>query len=333
MTTKIKIWQIKNKKLTHIDTTMAKEGRKEFEDLEEWIRETPEILGQNLLLIGEQVHTNSGPLDFLAIDETGNIVIIELKRDQIPRGALTQAIDYASDIASWDIDILDEKCRNFTNSNLKDYIKKNFPNEDINWNEISINQLQRILIVGIYITEKLERMITWLSEKHEVLVNAITISYGKTESGDEILAATTIIAEEKEKESSKKLSRKIWKSTLKDHYERLNPPYGKYLKELVEELGIEPKSLSGSGFHLINGKKKIIVATYIKSKLEFQFTKSKKEDIENLLEELGISFKVKIKSDNQSYKEINPKPSIDYKEELGLFDDVKTLCKRWLELM
>jgi len=47
--------------------------------LEKWIRSNPEIIGDNILLIGEQVQTKSGPLDFLAIDNKGNIVIIELR--------------------------------------------------------------------------------------------------------------------------------------------------------------------------------------------------------------------------------------------------------------
>jgi len=52
----------------------------------------------------------------------------------------------------------------------------------------------------------------------------------------------------------------------------------------------------------------------------------------NLLKSLGINFEVKDKSDNQSYKELNPTPSIDYKKEYGSFEDMKRVCKAWLEL-
>jgi hypothetical protein len=34
----------------------------------------------------------SGPIDLLGIDKTGNVVIIEIKRDKLPREALAQAI-------------------------------------------------------------------------------------------------------------------------------------------------------------------------------------------------------------------------------------------------
>lgn len=332
MVSKVKIWQVKGKELIPIEKKMADEKRKEPEDLEVWIRKTPEILGHNLLLIGEQVMTKGGPLDFLAVDDSGNTVIVELKRDLMPRVALTQCIDYASDISDWDYDELNTKCRKFTGKDLKDYIKKKFPIEDINWDDISLNQSQRILLVGVSISEKLERMITWLSDNYEVLINAIFMTYGKTKGGDEVIAATTIIPEEVEKEHSDKKTRKIWKTSLEDHYNRLYPPYNDYLKQIVEEIDIEPSYLSGSGFHLVNGSKKLIISTYIKSKLEFQFSKANKSSIMNLLKRLGVNFEIKDKSDNQSYKEPNPTPSIDYKQEYGSFEDMKRICKEWLEL-
>jgi len=332
MATKVRLWQVKGEELIPIEKKMADEKRKEPDDLEKWIRKTPEILGHNLLLIGEQITTKGGPLDFLAVDDSGSTVIIELKRDLIPRVALSQSIDYASDIADWDYDKLNAKCQVFTEKDLKDYIKENFPIEGITWDDISINQSQKILLVGAFISEKLERMISWLSDNYEVLINAICITYGKTESGDEVIAATAIIPEEVEKEHSDKKTRKIWKTSLEDHYNRLYPPYDKYLKQMVEQFDIEPTNLSGSGFHLVNGNKKIIVSTYIKSKLEFQFSKANKTDVESLLKRFGISFEIKDKSDNQSYKEPNPTPSIDYKQEYGSFEDMKKICREWLGL-
>ena len=83
MATEIKTWEIIDGKLNPIDTTLAENNRKETEHLESWIKTKPEILGTDILIIGEQVYTKSGPLDFLAIDNNGNIVIVELKRDKL----------------------------------------------------------------------------------------------------------------------------------------------------------------------------------------------------------------------------------------------------------
>ena len=53
--------------------------------MEGWIEKDPSIVGSDIFIIDRQVQTRSGPLDLLAIDRNGNQVIIELKRDKLPR--------------------------------------------------------------------------------------------------------------------------------------------------------------------------------------------------------------------------------------------------------
>lgn len=80
--------------------------------------------------------------------------------------------------------------------------------------------------------------------------------------------------------------------------------------------------------------KKIMITTGDRSKkMEIRFSRAKKEDLEGLLKDLGITFlAVKEKSDIESHGLANPTPAIDYKEEFGNFDDVITFCKAWLEV-
>lgn len=231
MATEIKVWQIENGKLVLIDATMAGVKRTEPEDLEQWIKSNPSILGQDILIIGEQVQTKSGPLDFLGIDNLGNTIIIELKRDRIPRDALTQAIDYASDISSWDFDKLSEECVKYRGQPLDVCINENFG--DVDLEEISVNQAQRILSVGTYIEESLQRMIEWLSSNYGVSINAVIFKYIRTKSGDELIARTMIIPEEVEKERSQKQQRKIPMSDEPGSYgdDELETLLRKYLSE------------------------------------------------------------------------------------------------------
>jgi RecB family endonuclease NucS len=110
MTTRIKTWQILDGKLHVIESSMAQEGRTEPYDLEEWIASDPSIVGPDLIIVGRQVATISGPLDLLAVDRDGNLVVIELKRGMLPREALAQAMDYASDLADWDLEKINAIC-------------------------------------------------------------------------------------------------------------------------------------------------------------------------------------------------------------------------------
>ncbi|MDR0306832.1 MAG: hypothetical protein LBI42_08345 [Chitinispirillales bacterium] len=91
MATEIKTWEIINGELNEVNSSLAENNRKEREDLEKWIKTNSKILGDDILVFGEQVWTKSGPLDYIGIDNTGNIVIVELKRDKLARDVLAQA--------------------------------------------------------------------------------------------------------------------------------------------------------------------------------------------------------------------------------------------------
>lgn len=202
MASEIKSWQIVDGKLVPIKSSLAENSRKEREDLEQWIKSNPSVLGDDIALLGEQVQTSSGPMDFLGIDSSGNIVIIELKRDRLPREALVQAIDYASDIAEWDLDRFREVCKAYTGQTFEDYFQQRF--EGIAIEDLAINQAQRLLLVGFAVEESLSRMIEWLSDKYSVGINAVVLSYIKTPKGDEILSRMAIIPEEIEKQKANK---------------------------------------------------------------------------------------------------------------------------------
>ena len=231
MATEIKVWQIVNNKLELIETTMVETGRKEVEDLEKWIQSNPLILGQDILIIGEQVSTKSGTIDFLGIDKSGNLIIIELKRDKLPREVLSQTIDYASDVASWDVDKISEICTKYTGSGLEEYLSEKF--EDIDLEDLLINKTQRILLVGFSIEESLQRMIEWLSNNYGVSINAVILKYIRTKNGEELIARTVIIPEEIEKERIRKRQIQISMSDEPGNYdiEELKSLLKRYLSE------------------------------------------------------------------------------------------------------
>ncbi len=197
MATEIKTWEIIDDQLVEIETSPMESERRERDHVEKWIKTNPKILGEDILIIGEQVYTKSGPLDFLGVDSSGNMVIVELKRDKLPRECLAQAIDYASDIATWDIDKLSEVCMQYNGQTLYDYASENFVGVEVE--DISFNKAQRLLLVGFLIEESLTRMIEWLSVNYDIGINAIILKYAQTSSGNEMLSKTAIISEEVEK--------------------------------------------------------------------------------------------------------------------------------------
>lgn len=202
MGTEIKTWQIADGQLVCIDTNLSKEGRTEPYDLEPWIASNPEIIGSDIVLIGKQVLTRSGPIDLLAVDRSGNTVVIEIKRDELPRESLAQAIDYASNVAGWTAQRLGEVCTGFAGKTLEEVFNDAFP--DVDLESVNLNSAQRIVLVGFAIESSLERMIEWLSGNYAVNINAVVLSYLKTQSGEELLSKTSVISEEVEMERQRK---------------------------------------------------------------------------------------------------------------------------------
>ncbi|MCK5833068.1 hypothetical protein KAH81_05280 [bacterium] len=198
MATEIKTWQIVNGTLQQVETTLQSEKRTEPYDFEPWILSNPAILGTDIAIIGNQVTSKAGKIDILGIDSSGNIVIVELKRGELYRDVFAQAVDYASDVSKWTVDKLSEVCLEKSDKTLDELFSDCFPNIELE--NININSTQRIIIVGFSIESSLERMIEWMSDEFGVNINAIILKYIKTNSGDEILAKTSIISEQLEKE-------------------------------------------------------------------------------------------------------------------------------------
>lgn len=74
-------------------------GALELQDIERWIRDRPEIIGEELKIVSNQFAKFEGTkdrLDVLALDRLGRLVVIEIKRDTSGGYQDLQAIRYAA---------------------------------------------------------------------------------------------------------------------------------------------------------------------------------------------------------------------------------------------
>ena len=90
--------------LTLVPTeSLDKLGLKERADLQRLIRDHPESLGEPLLIIGEEFgnwEDSQRRIDLLALDQSGELVVIELKRSDDETFLDLQAIRYAAMVAN-----------------------------------------------------------------------------------------------------------------------------------------------------------------------------------------------------------------------------------------
>lgn len=184
----IRIWEIEDSKTLN---ELAKSKLDLESRLEQWIENDISVISPDLLLIGRQVVTEfGGAIDLLCLDRSGDVVIIELKRDKTPRDITAQVLDYAS----WVKDLSKEKITEIvnvylgTNRSIEEIFKEYFDEElDV------LNDSHKMIVVASEIDSSTERIINYLSNSHGVAINAISFQYFKDKSSKEFLARAFLI--------------------------------------------------------------------------------------------------------------------------------------------
>ncbi|MEO0779851.1 MAG: hypothetical protein AAF146_25050 [Bacteroidota bacterium] len=145
----------------------------ERQHIQEWIRKSPELLGEELLVVSIEFNKfaqSNDRLDILAIDRDGNLVVVELKRDAFAGYADLQSIRYAAMVSSMTI----EKLLPYYNQYQKKYLATEAPtNEksraditefvnDDNFQELSNSP--RIILCSEDFSQELTTTVLWLNE-------------------------------------------------------------------------------------------------------------------------------------------------------------------------
>ena len=138
-------------------------GLRERFDIQEWIEKTPEILGEEFLIIGKEVILASGKrLDLLAIDKEAAIVIVELKRDDSGEAVEWQAIKYASYCANFLPEEIYKQFASYLEVTEKEAQQtiEEFIDADVE----KLNESQRIVLASRQFNSEVISAVIWLRE-------------------------------------------------------------------------------------------------------------------------------------------------------------------------
>jgi len=186
---KTKVWKVQQDVLREITP-----GGLDLEErIHKWIEYDLSIVLPNSILIGSKVKTDHGKeLDLLAIDENGDLIILELKRGLTSREITTQVLDFASWAATLTINDLNEILlkRGETRS-IIELISEKYGNDE----EPNINENQKIYIVASEVDAITERICKYLAD-NGVKLNVVTFNYYK--NGESELIAKNILVSEME---------------------------------------------------------------------------------------------------------------------------------------
>ncbi|MFC2099673.1 endonuclease NucS domain-containing protein [Candidatus Bipolaricaulota bacterium] len=168
------VWRIDEKPVPIETSGIDQEKR-----LEDILAENMTIASPNWMLIGRQVMTAYGnPIDLLAMDRDGNLVILELKRNKTPREVVAQLIDYASwvkDLRDDDIAVIFEEFqrryqRIDDTPSLDDAFRDHF---SVSRLPDELNDSHSLVVVAAELDSSTERIVRYLSEEHNVPINAV----------------------------------------------------------------------------------------------------------------------------------------------------------------
>lgn len=190
MAEEVRIWQVDEADaLTEIKRSrLDREAR-----IEKWIMSDISLLSPDLLIIGEQVKTAFGKfIDLLCIDGSGNLVIVELKRDMTPREVTAQALDYASWVKGLVKKDIDGIAAAYLGKPLELAFQAKFGGELPE----AVNEDHAMLVVASEIDDSTERIIRYLSETYGVDINVARFQFFQGQDGREFLVRTFTVAPE-----------------------------------------------------------------------------------------------------------------------------------------
>ena len=177
------------------EVNFAALGLQERYDIQEWIALNPTILGDDLLIIAKEYDkfdwTNER-LDLLAVDRLGNLVIIELKRDDTGADVHWQSIKYASYLHRADAADIVGMLADYTGASEEDAEGKLLRHLDAG-DLGSINRSQRIIIASHRFAREVTSAVLWLNERmNEDVITCVQLT--PYQDGDALyLQANTII--------------------------------------------------------------------------------------------------------------------------------------------
>lgn len=209
MTQQIRLWEITS------DRNLAEIRNRRIpleKNLEDWLAGDISMLDSNLLVIGRQVQTDfGGIIDLLCIDNSGDLVVVELKKGRTPREVTAQALDYAS----WVRNLSSQKLIEIAEDHLGEVgaLDQAFQNKFNQELPETINTSHRSLIVAESLDASTERIVQYLSDL-DVPINVLTVQHFEDASGRQMLAQVYLMEPEVAVTKSRSHSKRTSYKTL-----------------------------------------------------------------------------------------------------------------------
>lgn len=174
--------------------------------IEDWVAADPDLLGLDAIIIGRQVTTDHGKyIDLLALDRSGGLVVIELKKDRTPRDIVAQVLDYGSWIHTLTTPAIYELAERHRKQRLSTLYQEQFGERIPD----RLNGSHSMLIVASELDPASRRIVEYLSEEHGVAINTAFFNVFEVD-GQEWLTANFLLDQAEVEERSDRKVQPPW---------------------------------------------------------------------------------------------------------------------------
>ena len=234
------IYNKKNRKfLASEETDFRTHEIIERRDIEKWVIDFPEILGEELLIITteyDKFDKTKERLDLLAIDKNGKLVIVELKREESGKSVELQAIKYAAYCSTLTMEEVVSLRKDFIAKNGKEQtdeeIKKDLFDFIDNADFEELDDKPRIMLVAKEFRAEVTTAVLWL-RKFGVDISCIKLMPYKIDDEKIGLVSSTIIPLPEAEEYIIKSERK---ESIEKTLTRTQEEYLKFYQELTRAM-------------------------------------------------------------------------------------------------
>jgi len=242
----------------------------ERQHLEKWIERNPDILGEELMILTneyDRFDKTKERLDLLGLDREGNVVIIELKRDDSGKNVDLQALKYAAYCSTLTLDGLTSIYKDYCDRNSRFITKEDARKSilefitDIDFEEI--NDDPRIILVSREFRQEVTASVMWL-RKYGLDIRCIKLTPYQLANDKIVIEVNTIIpipeaedyiiqTELKEgREGKMTVAKQEYLTFFNDLAKRLSSRISKPLKEAVPRGYYQiPTGISGLHFEWV----------------------------------------------------------------------------------
>jgi len=163
--------------------TFSELGFREREHVQEWIAKKPDVFGEELLIIQKEFDGFSDTrerLDLLALDKSGNLVVIENKLDDSGKDVVWQALKYASYCSSLSKAQISKIYQDYLNrycngGNAIELLSEFFDNRDYEELVLNHGNNQRLIFVAAKFRKEVTSTALWLMS-HQLSIQCFRIS-------------------------------------------------------------------------------------------------------------------------------------------------------------